>query len=196
MSAEPEPGQRGPRSCACPPCCNNTGHRGFACPPLCKKATGALSRGRQCPARWVLPSRAGAELTVMGTLQGKGSCSRVLVMPTSGSLLTCPQAASGKQGAGEPLTQRALGREPLYLSAAALQLEITSWLAHVGAGRGEAHGAPRNSHPRACLWEHMGGCERGWVGAGEGTCACKQLSVHVCACTGNTSTCVHDHMCV
>ena len=41
----------------------------------------------------------------------------------------------------------------------------------------------------------MGGCERAWVGAGEGTCACKQLSVPVCACTGNMSTHVHNHMC-
>ena len=66
-----------------------------------------------------------------------------------------PCAASGegqgKQGAGDPfnLAQRALGREPLNLSAAALQLEIPSWLAHSGAGRQEAHGAPGNSLPRA-----------------------------------------------
>lgn len=79
MSAEPEPGQRCPRSCACPPHCSNTGHGGFALPLLCKSAIGALSQGH------VGYCQAGAELAVLGTWQGQGSCNGVMTAASPSS---------------------------------------------------------------------------------------------------------------
>lgn len=64
------------------------------------------------------------------------------------SFLTQPWTASGegqgKKRAGEPLTwpSKHWWGEPLNLSAAALSLEIPSWLAHVALGEGRHMGLP------------------------------------------------------